>query len=373
MTGRHYEHPLRRVNPSGQVRWVGRYTARDGKRRSAGTFEKRGPCKEPGDGCCAQHAIDAAHEAESGARAPRTLGTLDAYREHWTRMHPRSERTARTYAHNLRAALDVQVGGLPLKDWRLDELERSEIAELLDHLLRVDGRAANGARAVLRTLSAMFEDAISDGWTKHNPVAGLRLRSTDPRVQKRPRTIQVYGWEQMHALAAAAPGPYGEAMVRCLADLGLRLGEMLPLERGDIDGDWVWVRRTAHDGRVEAGTKTTRERPEKARRTPLPPELAGILRGLPPRIDTPLLFPAVRGGVYQQRVFYRDVWRPACEAAGMEGATPHELRHSYVSLMRAAGVDPADLADATGHTVQTAMAYTHSTGTSWDAMRSAVG
>jgi len=38
------------------------------------------------------------------------------------------------------------------------------------------------------------------------------------------------------------------------------------------------------------------------------------------------------------------------------------------------GVDPADLAAATGHTVAVATAvYVHSTGTSWDAMRSAVG
>jgi integrase len=163
-------------------------------------------------------------------------------------------------------------------------------------------------------------------------------------------------------------------MIRCLSDLGLRLGEMLPLERGDIDDGWVWVRRTAHDGRVELGTKTTRDQPEKARRTPLPPGLAEILRALPPRLDTRLLFPAPRGGVWQQRCFYAEVWKPAREAAGMPDATPHALRHSFVSLMRAAGVDPADLAAATGHSVAVATAtYTHSTGGSWEAMRGAAG
>jgi integrase len=90
-------------------------------------------------------------------------------------------------------------------------------------------------------------------------------------------------------------------------------------------------------------------------------------------METRLLFPAARGRVWQQRTFYASVWRPACRAAGVE-ATPHELRHSYVSLMRAAGVDPADLAAATGHTVTTAAAvYLHSVGASWDAMRAAVG
>jgi integrase len=78
--------------------------------------------------------------------------------------------------------------------------------------------------------------------------------------------------------------------------------------------------------------------------------------------------------VLQQKRFYADVWKPACEEAGTAGVTPHELRHSFVSLMRAAGVDPADLADATGHTVLTATtAYTHPVGQSSDAMRAAVG
>src|SRR5215217_9487517 len=132
MAGRHYEHPTRRTNPSGRTVWVARFTGRDGKRRSAGTFERKGPCRRPGQDCCAQHAILAAYEAEFGVRAPRAVGTLEGYVEHWQRYHPRSPRTARTYAHNLRAALDVKAGGRPLRTWRLDELERSEIAEVLD-------------------------------------------------------------------------------------------------------------------------------------------------------------------------------------------------------------------------------------------------
>jgi hypothetical protein len=42
--------------------------------------------------------------------------------------------------------------------------------------------------------------------------------------------------------------------------------------------------------------------------------------------------------------------------------------------MRRAGVDPADLADATRHTIQTAtLHYTHPTRQSYDQMRSVIG
>jgi hypothetical protein len=70
------ETPTKRVNPSGKVRWVARYTNRHGQLKSAGTFDLRGACRRPsltGD-CCAQHAIDAAYERE--ATQPARLDTL---------------------------------------------------------------------------------------------------------------------------------------------------------------------------------------------------------------------------------------------------------------------------------------------------------
>ena len=88
---RHRETPTKRRNPSGDVRWVARYTNRDGQRRKAGTFKLKGPCRAPVEGhwsdstwvgCCAQHAIDAAYERESKPRPVRT-DTLGAYAGLW--------------------------------------------------------------------------------------------------------------------------------------------------------------------------------------------------------------------------------------------------------------------------------------------------
>jgi Phage integrase family len=65
-----------------------------------------------------------------------------------------------------------------------------------------------------------------------------------------------------------------------------------------------------------------------------------------------LLFPGPRG-VWTDRYWYDEVWYPARKAAGID-PTPHEFRHSTISHMRAAGIDPADLAAMSGHTVETA-------------------
>jgi integrase len=67
------------------------------------------------------------------------------------------------------------------------------------------------------------------------------------------------------------------------------------------------------------------------------------------------------------------VWLPAREASGMD-PTPHEFRHSYVSLLRAEGVNQEDLAAICGHSVMTATRhYAHALNRSGDAVRQLVG
>jgi integrase len=284
-------------------------------------------------------------------------------------------------------------------------------------MLREQGRAAGGARGVLRVLSAMWQDAIRDGRVKTgNPFAGVRVRANDKRITKPAKRARVWTWDQMHALSAAAAQPvphdsarvvsqfhasmserwalmdawravYAEAMLRTLAGTGMRLGELLPLERRDLklgdgpcdeqgctmDVPHLHVRRTAWKLVVTEGTKTDHGEAGAGRVTPLGRSLQTRLRGMPPRVDTRLLFPTMTGRLFGDRNFYRDVWEPARKTSGV-GATPHEFRHSYVSLMRAAGVDPADLAAWTGHTVLTATtAYTHSTGASVGVALEALG
>jgi integrase len=355
-----HERPLPRTNPSGRKVWVARYTDRHGKRRSAGTFDLRRD---------AQEAIWRAYERDGAGPGDRAR-TLGEYAERWTIQHPRSERTNENHISRLRAVLDVPVSGTPLRDWPMHEVERWHGTVLVDVMLRKQGRAASGARAVLSTLSAMYEDAVGDGVAKVNPFLGLRVRAADPRVQKPPRPVTIASWEDMHRFAAAC-GVY-EPMVRVLSDCGLRLGELLPLERGDWHGDSLEVRRTAWKGRVMQGTKTDHGQADAGRVVPVPPGLRDLLSAMPKRIDTRLLFPGRKGGVWHERRFYEHVWYPAQKATGLL-IRPHDMRHSYVSLMRAARVDPADLAEATGHTVETATGkYTHSIGTTFDAMRAAI-
>lgn len=346
---RRHEKPLPRTNPSGKRVYVARWTDHYGKRHSAGTFELK---RE------AQAAIDAAYDAEQAAPEGGRRSIGDYAANMWLQRHPRTERTTVCYEGRLRAVLDVRIERRKLRDWPLGEFRRRQAVQLLDVLLREQKRAAAGAKGVLLALSALYTDAIEDDETEANPFVGLRVRASDPRVQKPPRRPIIVSWEDMHRFAAVC-GQY-EPMVRVLSDCGLRIGEMFPLEHKDRDGDWLEIRKTAWRGRVWQGTKTDHGEANAGRRVPVAPALLEMLAQLPRRIDTRLMFPSPSGQLWS-RDFYRQVWEPAQKATGLT-IRPHDMRHSWVSLLRAAGIDPTYLASISGHTALTAtQIYTHVT------------
>jgi integrase len=205
----------------------------------------------------AQRAIDEAYGLSD------RFDTLGEYFATWTTHHPRSERTNETNEHRIGRVLEVEVEGIPLKQWPLRKLRRRHALALVDHMLRVQGRATTGAVGILRALSAMAEDAITDEVAELNPFKGVRIRASDPRAKKKRRPIRVFSFEEMHRFAKAA-GRY-EALVRTFTDTGMRLGEVLPLRCEDFDGETIEVRRTAHEGAILAGTK---DRPRRAGRRP---------------------------------------------------------------------------------------------------------
>ncbi len=143
-------------------------------------------------------AHQAIEEAYGLSDRPDTLGE---YAATWTERHPRAERTNATYDHRISRVADVEIDGIPLKDWPLRELRRRHVLALVDHMLRLEGRATTGAVGILRALSAMAEDAITDEVCDLNPFKGVCIRANDPRAKKKPRPIRVFSFEEMHRFA----------------------------------------------------------------------------------------------------------------------------------------------------------------------------
>jgi integrase len=372
------ETPIKRKYANGRVRWLARYTTGAGKRKSAGTFAKRSE---------AQDAIDAAY---GRADDPTTLG---AYAVTWLENHPRAEQTNRWATVKLAAVLDVEVEGVPLREWQLADLRRKQANLLVGHMLTEQGRAVGGVKGVLRALSMLAEDAIDDEAADLNFVRGVKVRANDPRATKAARKPTVWTFDQLREFAAAGrpevrqrttrpkahkrsgetlyfSGVNYEPMLLAFALTGLRIGEIFALKRAGFNGDTLESIGTAWEGTVTEGDTDEKRH---VRTVPIPPSLRAAIESLPPRIDTPYLFPAPSGAVWHDSNFRRDVWEPA-QRASVLAVLPHDCRHSYVSNLRAEGIDPADLAAVTGHDVETATrVYTHATGRSDGAIRGLLG
>lgn len=378
--------PYKRKYPDGRVVWVARYFDLEGRtcyakpRWNGGrsTFARKGG---------AQEAIDDALELLYG-HGPAEPARVGDYFEVWLERHPRSKRTNETNADRISRLLDLEIEGMPLRDLTFDELRRRHVLLMVDHMLRVEGRAMQGVRGILSAFSAMAEDAIGDDEAAVNAFSGIRLRGNDSRVRKPPRKVRVWSFEQMRAFArggrpevrAATKRPdskWGrcypphdyEALLLTPGLTGLRLGEFLALRRADFDGAQLTIRSSAHEGElIESSDQKNHERT-----VPVPPSLAELLEALPVRDDTELLFPTPTGKLWRERNFYRSVWVPAQLATGLD-PTPHEFRHSYVTHLRAAGIDDADLARVAGHTVDTMISvYTHALERSHEAIRKVIG
>jgi integrase len=160
-----------------------------------------------------------------------------------------------------------------------------------------------------------------------------------------------------------AKGEYGlaiEAKVR----LGLRLGELLGLQYGDIEGDVIHVRR-----QWSRFNKVDTPKTKKAlRRVPLPADLKAkvsarkLANGCG---DHDFIFANKKGMAPPQHSnFRRRGWDEAVKAAGLEGdvrVTPHDARHAFASQMADLGLSSFDVAETLGHTSAdvTERIYTH--------------
>jgi integrase len=106
--------------------------------------------------------------------------------------------------------------------------------------------------------------------------------------------------------------------------------------------------RSSPDGTLTPYPKTIASR----RRVPLTDRALAAVEALPPRIDTPLLFPSARGLHIGLDTWRTREWYPALDAAGIARRGPYCLRHTFATEALAAGVSIFELARLMGTSVK---------------------
>jgi integrase len=155
-----------------------------------------------------------------------------------------------------------------------------------------------------------------------------------PNQLRRSKEKQPFeSWQQIYEIAERLSFVYGPMVM--FSATGLRPSELFALEQRDVDRELgvVYVRRAYANGRVKH-TKTRLS----TRAVPLQAIAVEALDRLP-RSENPILFPNMRGGRIDFRVFGRRHWKPAQMAAGVEPLRGlYDLRHTYATFALRAGV-----------------------------------
>jgi integrase len=110
---------------------------------------------------------------------------------------------------------------------------------------------------------------------------------------------------------------------------GLRPEELFGLHRADVDrqGRVLHVRRRFSGGELKQGGKTE----GSIRTVPLRQIALDALDAMPPRIDTPILFPTPRGHYIDRERFRHREWTPAVRAAGIDHRPIKTMRHTFAT------------------------------------------
>lgn len=284
---------------------------------------------------------------------PALLTAPADFTEAWLRNRRLSEHTRDAYRRDIAGWL-AWCAGRELDPLRANFLDVNAYARQLEATLGArSGRPLTPATVArkLSALSSWYEFLVKLRAVEANPVAG----ADRPRVDRDHSATVGLTPEEVDALLAAAEADTGptaarnRAAIALLADLGLRVGELVSLDLADLG--------------AERGHRSVRfvGKGGKPRRRALTPGTAHALdaylsaraaaQGVPvAQLSGPLLVTTTGARLDRHSVFR--LVRRLARTAGIAAAaklSPHSLRHAFATTARAEGVPLEDVQDAMGH------------------------
>jgi integrase len=239
-------------------------------------------------------------------------------------------RSARTVKIRIDALTDY-FGSMRLKEITITDIETFKSLRLRTKTQYGRERSISAVNRELEVLQGMMRYAVSKGWIEKSPfenaTSPIILKSAETR---RKRTLSED--EETKLLSACLCGKRQHIRPLIIAgiDTGMRLGELLSLQWGDVDLD---------EGQINLRAIVTKT--NEARSIPISDRLAIELEALRQK------YPG-RESVFNI-VTIQKSWGSAVKEAGLDDLHFHDLRHSFCTRLLAQGMPLEEIAKISGH------------------------
>ncbi len=169
------------------------------------------------------------------------------------------------------------------------------------------------------------------------------------------RPEEIYNAEELNRLIQSAEPGFNRTLIFTVAMTGMRHGEALGLQWGDIDlsAGKITVRRTWPDKwRGEEPIFYVPKSKNGVREIPIPDELVQALKRWKlacPISQWDLVFPKKDGAPHDRKTVLRSALYPAIRAAKVKKLDMHALRHTFASLLLSQGTSIPEVSSYLGH------------------------
>lgn len=316
-------------------------------------------------------------EEIQGKLVAKSGTTVKQWMDNWLENYKKLELERQTYISyesSIRNHIDTTIGNIVLQKLTTNDvqkmigkLSKKKIVKLSKDKKEVISErlmSPGSVRKVYAILVSGLQQAQDEGIINRNPAKAAKL----PKINKTNVKQKVFTEEELSALIRAAKAeidsPYANPCyypaLLLMIETGIRRGELLGVKWSNVDfeNNLILIKDTIYDDKGHVKTKSKPKNTSSIRQLPLSQTMMNIL-GSMKRISK-FVFTTRKGANINPNNFYV-VFRRWCKNAGLEGHSPHDLRHTFITNMVNDGESIPTIQSFTGHSnaITLLNTYTH--------------
>ena len=214
----------------------------------------------------------------------------------------------------------------------------SDVQMMLDKYNRLSRKTLKEMKS---TLSQIFKYAISDELVRKNPCSSVDIVIPSERKKER-QALPLSDYQDIIAHLESLTGKEKRFLALCLFT-AMRRGEVLGLRWEDIYSDLIHVKRNVTHPQKNRPSITTPKTKAGVRTIPL---IEPLRQALSPFEESGFI---IGGDEPITMTMYNTMWKHIQESVDTHGATPHTLRHSYLTYAVGATTDFKTIQGISGH------------------------